>query len=214
MSKAKVHDLRVEVRRLRTILWVFRSESRNADFLRKLDRDLRKLNHYLGKVREVDVAIDDSKSFNFNTRHLKRMRDKRRQALKKYLERRKGKLLRHLEASADCRLTTRSMQDGVGKLIGELSSMRNGCSTKAKMHKLRIRIKRARYLMEAFDEDTGSLRELQSLLGRVHDLELLRDLAGGNSKLDHDLVVYRAKANSMSRSAFRPTVTKLGNLLN
>jgi CHAD domain-containing protein len=54
-TKSSVHDLRVAIRRARSVLWIARYDQK-IHGLKKINRRLRKLNRKLGRVRELDVA--------------------------------------------------------------------------------------------------------------------------------------------------------------
>jgi len=189
-----VHDLRVALRRCRTMAEAL-SEVNPGTGWRKLKKSSRGLFHALGVLRDTQVEKEwvrklgapDDPIRRYMLRVLSLEERKHRQAAEQALNkfdrkewRRLSKKLSHkaqffpLESVVFQRLALA----GLNELVELYQRARKGRSRVA-WHRLRIGLKRFRYIVENFlpqryevwGED---LRHLQDLLGDVHDLDVLR----------------------------------------
>jgi CHAD domain-containing protein len=189
-----VHDLRVALRRTRTIAEAS-SEVNPAPGWRKLKRSTRDLFHDLGDLRDTQVQHALVKSLAPARDPLRclmvtafsRAEKKQRRAAERALENfdRKDwkKLTKKLSAKARYfplnsvvyqRLALAQL-DAAMKLLQEARRRRSA----AAWHRLRIGIKSFRYLVENFlpqryDAWEDDLKQMQDLLGDIHDLDVLR----------------------------------------
>ena len=193
-SADAVHDLRVALRRCRTMAEAL-SEVNPGTGWRKLKKSSRGLFHALGVLRDTQVekewvrklgAPDDPiRRYMLRVLSLeeRKHREAAEQALNKFDRkewRRLSKKLSHkaqffpLESVVFQRLALTSLNEAVNLY----QRARKGHSRVA-WHRLRIGLKRFRYIVENFlpqryEAWGDDLRQSQDLLGDVHDLDVLR----------------------------------------
>jgi len=193
-SADAVHDLRVALRRCRTMAEAL-SEVNPGTGWRKLKKSSRGLFHALGVLRDTQVEREWVRKLGAPDdpirRHMLRVlsleerkhREAAEQALNKSDRkewRRLSKKLSHkaqffpLESVVFQRLALISLNE----VINLYQRARKGRSRVA-WHRLRIGLKRFRYIVENFlpqryEAWGDDLRQLQDLLGDVHDLDVLR----------------------------------------
>jgi len=193
-SADAVHDLRVALRRCRTMAEAL-SEVNPGTGWRKLKKSSRGLFHALGVLRDTQVEREWVRKLGAPDdpirRHMLRVlsleerkhREAAEQALNKSDRkewRRLSKKLSHkaqffpLESVVFQRLALTSLNE----VINLYQRARKGRSRVA-WHRLRIGLKRFRYIVENFlpqryEAWGDDLRQLQDLLGDVHDLDVLR----------------------------------------
>jgi CHAD domain-containing protein len=189
-----VHDLRVALRRCRTMAEAL-SEVNPGPGWRKLKKGSRSLFHRLGVLRDTQVEKEwvkklgapDDPIRKYMLRVLSLEERKHRNAAEQALDRfdrkdwrRWSKKLAHkaqffpLESVVFQRLALASLNESV-----ELYKRARKGRSRVAWHRLRIGLKRFRYIVEnflpqryeAWGED---LRHFQDLLGDVHDLDVLR----------------------------------------
>lgn len=175
-SPKAVHELRVCIRKIRSMIWLLKQDQKLST-PSSLLRDLRALGHTLGRIREIDVAKLVRKQHGIG---LRSYRWKRRHAERSLLHRHDdifhARLLSALDR-LDARVTRIPMID-TGKSAGKLREIASGWGRFDKLkdrglHKLRVEIKRVRYAVAALERDDRSLKALQAMLGQIHDLELI-----------------------------------------
>jgi len=199
-----VHQMRIATRRLRAALRVFRALL-PTDAVARFGRELRWLAGVLGDVRDADVydqhfsahvATLPEKDVRALTSFQQRMRVVRQAARVRLLEalggRRYQRLIADLEHFTRAGPTSgmrrrfggltvgygadRCIREAIVKMLKRGRRIHAG-STKEQIHKLRIRGKRLRYLMEFFSElycdelrrPLGACKRLQDVLGEYHD---------------------------------------------
>jgi CHAD domain-containing protein len=189
-----VHDLRVALRRCRTMAEAL-SEVNPGSGWRKMKKASRGLFHTLGVLRDTQVEKEwvrklgapDDPIRRYMLRALSLEERKHREAAEQALGRfdrkewrRWSKKLAHkaqffpLESVVFQRLALASLNESV-----ELYQRARKGRSRVAWHRLRIGLKRFRYIVEnflpqryeAWGED---LRHMQDLLGDVHDLDVLR----------------------------------------
>jgi|SRR5580700_2408599 CHAD domain-containing protein len=189
-----VHDLRVALRKCRTMADAL-TDTNPSPGWNKLKRSSKKVFHTLGELRDIQVEQEWVKKLLPNTTEartqlLKRLRvleSGRLQEGQKELDRfdRKEwrKLSRKLRTKADMfpvgsvvfqRLALMKLNDAV-ELYRQARKRKSGVA----WHRVRIAIKRFRYIVENFlpqhyDAWARDLKETQDLLGEMHDLDVLR----------------------------------------
>jgi CHAD domain-containing protein len=193
-SPDAVHDLRVAIRRCRTIADAL-SEVNPAPGWRKIKKSTRRLFHTLGVLRDTQVERDWVKKLGAPgdpvRRHLLRIlthqEKKHRAAAARALDRfdRKDwrKWSRKLPSKAEffpleSVVFQRLALESLNVAVDLYHKARKGRSRIA-WHRLRIGIKRFRYLVENFLPKRyqawgDDLKRMQDLLGEVHDLDVLR----------------------------------------
>jgi len=168
-----LHQLRVGIRRLRTVFRVFG--------LRPLDRRLRKLALPLGEARDWDVFVA----------RFGRGRAQRRAA---HTRCRRALASAEFKAFFAQRLETRTREASLTQFADEaLERLRRKALKRARKmdwrdetrrHRLRIAVRRLRYACEFFSDDAEDLAHLQDLLGELNDIAVARRLGGPESVLE------------------------------
>ncbi len=193
-SAADVHDLRVALRRCRTMADAL-TDTNPTPGWNKLKRNSKKVFHTLGELRDIQVEQDWIKKLlpgptDAKTQLLKQLQileSVRLQAARRELDHfdRKEwrKLSRKLRPKADMfpvgsvvfqRLALMKLNDAVA-LYYQARKRKSGVA----WHRVRIAIKRFRYIVENFlpqhyEAWARDLKETQDLLGEIHDLDVLR----------------------------------------
>jgi len=193
-SAADVHDLRVALRRCRTMADAL-TDTNPSPGWNKLKRSSKKVFHTLGELRDVQVEQEWFKKLlsgatDARTQLLKRLRvlenERLREAQKEldHFDRKEWrKLSRKLRSKADMfpvgsvvfqRQALMKLNDAV-TLYHQARKRKSGVA----WHRVRIAIKRFRYIVENFlpqhyEAWARDLKETQDLLGEIHDLDVLR----------------------------------------
>jgi CHAD domain-containing protein len=204
-SADPLHDVRVAIRRLRSLLRVFRRHL-PRDTLQPIQRDLKKLNRALGPARDLDVWLEFLQSDRVQSalagnrlwppflQHQMRVRRLEQPAVKRHLRSarlvstrvRLGRLLRtelpvRLQrgpAAPAERLAAKHMRRALDRAL-KRGKLRHADSP-AKLHKLRILLRKVRYLGEFFGPLLGRplgkltkrIHQAEQALGRIHDTEM------------------------------------------
>ncbi|MGB9066999.1 MAG: CHAD domain-containing protein [Candidatus Acidiferrales bacterium] len=200
-----VHDLRVALRRCRTIAEAS-SEVNPSPGWRKLKRATREVFHDLGDLRDTQVQHALVKTLGAASdpvrRHLlrvlSRQEEKQRQASEKALDkfdRKEWKKLTRKLASKSRFFPLNSVvyqRLALSRLQAATEMLQNARRRPSSVawHRLRIGIKSFRYLVENFlpqryEAWSDDLKQMQDLLGEVHDLDVLRQqIRRTSAKLD------------------------------
>lgn len=199
-TKKNIHDLRVTVRRIRAALWLTEKGSPHIPY-GKLPTSLRELGHVLGKLRELDVAIQDATFYRLKTKKLKSQRRTEKQKLLSKIESKHYmKILCNLETAVKKLRQKPELDLKVGLLrLREriIPWMRKKKINDNELHDLRIIVKKIRYVLESVERPIYPLRKLQTPLGRGHDLEILQELSGKSKKIQTDSSAYYQKARKI-----------------
>jgi CHAD domain-containing protein len=189
-----VHDLRVAIRRCRTMADVL-SEVNPSSGWRKLKKTSRDMFHKLGLLRDVQVECDWVKKLapardpirrallqHLGTRE-KQFRKASREALHQFDRKEWKKWQRKLPEKArffplESVVYQRLALARLHEVVQLYQAARRGRSRIA-WHRLRIGLKRFRYTVENFLPQRSEvwiedLKRLQDLLGEAHDLDVLR----------------------------------------
>jgi CHAD domain-containing protein len=203
-QRRAIHQARVASRRLREALPVAPG-SRHSRRRDNVLRDVRRIGRALGPVRELDVALkefeDDDRRAGFDVEavaalmaHLSALRAERMHELAHKLQRVD---LAQVEADANAlaRSSERSkasawqgrlatfMRKRAVRLVSELRAAGTLYALEP-IHNVRIAGKKLRYTLELariaglqVSRELASLKRMQKLLGRLHDLQALQHLA-------------------------------------
>jgi CHAD domain-containing protein len=188
-KRSLVHQLRVATRRIQALLWLCQHCDPPRRF-KKLEMRLRKLFKVLGPVREIDVAIQDSSKYHAPTNHLQDQRRRKVKAMQRQLDDRKRRKLTHQLNQVGRVLraqSTLNLHTALEQLRSELSRGEARRHLNAdQLHRLRLTVKKARYVMEALGEPVAPLTDIQKMLGKAHDLEILAGYIGRSKRLKKD----------------------------
>ncbi len=192
---AALHDLRVAIRRLRTILRSFRKPLARTTAARR-ERALRRFSRRLGRARDLDVWIAFLESHPAWADLLAAARRERERERRRVARMMMGREYARLKAGLDRlvhgeltpeRLDPELPAAGLAarallKQLGRMDKRRAACRrpTPARIHALRIAGRRARYLAEfsatCLDFPASAiiarLRRLQDILGEIHDMDV------------------------------------------
>jgi CHAD domain-containing protein len=212
-SEERIHRFHSELRRLRVESRVWRSglSPAQVELLTGLDRRLAELARRVGEVRDADVHLnllgkvgrpdEPDRTRRHREELYRRLQDDARigrELLRAYLRAEieagvfaelRGTLAR--EGSNERRpLSTGRVRDEVARVSERLERATRRAARRPSVkraHRLRILLRRARYLLEFLATVPGAdpprypgrLVRLQRTLGRVHDLDLLEDWVDG-----------------------------------
>lgn len=204
-TKEDIHQLRIHIRKLRAILWLTKHSKMPLKF-KSLSTQLRNLGHVLGTVRELDVAAKDSKIFHLKSNHIAQKQKRVRKRLhndfgekqRKILFAQLNKAIRRISKIKYADLTP-ALRHLESKIKAEKSKR---LKTDRDYHKLRITVKKTRYILEALHRPTTPLRRLQKTLGKAHDLKVLGNLSGQSPKLEHA----KSKIYRKAEKIIKPTL--------
>lgn len=203
-DQTSVHQARVASRRLRGALPML-GASADADALDRVDRRVRRITRALGPVRELDVALLLLVEFEergvASADAIGRVREaviaerleRRRDMLDEITPSRLEKLRKRLVDVTAPELHRGSAANAVAEAVAQSGrrarhlraaiGRAGGIYLPERLHRVRIEAKKLRYALEIQRELTRSrsrlhlnrLKTQQSLLGRMHDLEILID---------------------------------------
>lgn len=199
MDTESVHDMRVATRRLRAALQVFRG----LGGLRKLEREVKRLQDALGGVRDLhvqDAWLDEaSRKVKKDRAGLTALRNARRSGLReketrlhaeleRWVDRTVPRLLRKLEGlDGKRRFGGRRVRDSLRQRLRRVEKRMDtyaDAPDAASAHALRKELKKLRYELEifqpAFRRTLDALLEvlvpLQDALGELHDADVRLEL--------------------------------------
>jgi CHAD domain-containing protein len=191
-----VHDLRVALRRCRTIAEAS-SEVNPASGWRKLKRTTRDLFHDLGELRDTQVQHEQVKKIGpagdplrkhllrVLSRQGERQRQSSEKALHKFDRKEWKKLTRKLASKSRFFPLNSVVYQRLAlarlKTAMEMFQQARRRPSSVAWHRLRIAIKSFRYVVENFlpqryEVWSDDLKQMQDSLGDVHDLDVLRQL--------------------------------------
>lgn len=169
-GKRSVHDLRVSARKLRSLQELFDLPSM---------RGLKKVVQASGELRDLDVGLEHSREFSLNPTELadqrrelsRRLRARIRKKDRAAVRRELGRAEKHLKKRLESELEFSVFLANLRLLLSHRLTPKNG-------HRVRIELKRVRYLLEALRLPVAHLTCLQEFLGDWHDLQVLEQKYG------------------------------------
>jgi CHAD domain-containing protein len=210
-----VHDLRVLTRKLRADLWLVPTSARSRA-IRRARHDLQRLAAVLGRQRECDVALEDAVGFGRDRNVIeRRLGEARQQVIRCLRPKKRTRYIKHLQhATRDVSsLDTHVVLSQVRHLQDRLQrAMNHPPTTNRARHRLRINVKKARYMLEATRRPVTSLVKLQDHLGRWHDLMVLSSVAGRTSRVTRARIREWMIARRLVRPALRQAIHSLSDL--
>lgn len=214
-GETEVHRLRILTRRWRVVLRTLRP-MHGAKPAKRAARRLRRLGRALGERRAWDVALADMRDLHLNPGAHEPGRDAATRALARALKRLDLDALREELKAAEklahavppVVLAARA-EELRAPLVAALSRRARHAGAR---HALRIRVKKARYLLEACGIAAPAARRLQALLGREHDLHALQAMAGASHRVRALEAQARADTDRALRPALRETIGLLVSL--
>lgn len=175
-SEKTVHKLRVASRRINSL---------NEIINREKNGELSKLAKKLGKLRDLDVGMENAHRFNLDTDELKADRNKRRKQLVSFSRKKNRKKL-SLELDDTEKSLKKKLSDLdqiVDDFFLDLADRFTEELDEDHLHKFRVALKKARYFLEALGAQVESLSEIQENLGQIHDLDVLMDKFGATDEI-------------------------------
>lgn len=201
LKKKKVHELRVTLHRIRSLLELSSIKTQN----------LKKLDKALGKVRDLDVAIGNAKDYGIDSHELKIKRKQKSKAARRLLQDKKKKIIKDLkliphkfENKVNLKQTSANLKEAITQYDHQLKD--------EELHQVRISLKKVRYLLEAVGKPVDPLRKIQDQLGEVHDLQVLSEYFDNNPHLKNDKKIKSLTARKAVKSAFTLATQQLNQL--
>lgn len=201
LKKNKVHDLRITLHRIRSLLELSSIETQR----------LKKLDKALGKVRDLDVAIGNAKKYGLDCSDLKKKRRKDSKVAIELLSGKKKKVFKDLdetskkfEKKVDLKSTAVKLKDSLKSFDHQLKD--------EELHKVRIGLKKVRYLLESAGKPVDRLKKIQDKLGEVHDLQVLSEYYKKNPHLKNDQKIKSLTAKRTVRPIFKSASKQLSQL--
>ena len=172
-----VHDLRVVTRRLRSAIWILKQGSKiNVD--PRLKQELQRWTRVLGKRRQIDTLLRNSSQFHLQVAALKKKQQIANQELVCTLTpKSREQIITHLKSICHALKSGKKIhQKPVLQKAYErfFPLVDNWSLNNRALHQVRVSSKKMRYILEFFDLPAKPLQHLQSYLGKVHDLQVLK----------------------------------------
>lgn len=184
-----LHDFRVALRKLRTILPHLLSSCSDSQ-QEKLSKRVRKIARLSGKIRDTEVQQQLLASYGLSLPFHEAFHQAQKRALLEMLD---SSLLEELQRSVEASLyhcasldPARMEAKRYGSLVKAVHAVRSARDIKA-MHRVRKSVKALRYLRElAQIEQDPQLVALQDCLGSWHDMLMVQDQLQSQKKLSLD----------------------------
>jgi len=211
-SVDRVHKTRTTVRRLLAALYLAKHSQKSHSFS-KLRKNLRKLFKAFSDRRDLDVAMEKSKSFHQTIPDCDRKLSKINKKLERTLKSiRLKKLLKHAGITVD-RIKKHPRLDldaGFAALEAKVKPwITRHAVTDSERHQLRLKSKRLRDSLELVDSRQQSLIELQKHLGEARDLMLFQKLAAHPHPIEKKKILEIKMADKLSSTALKRSLSVL-----
>lgn len=197
-SKENVHKSRVALRRWFSVWSLLQEEGWNsAEFDRNQIRPLKSLLKSMGRLRDLDVAIEKAKSLQCTKELIKRLKLKRKKredeltamlsdlspleitdAIGVYL-RKRAEIMDKASRSTPYEVLDEHLREQEQKV----SKLARKAADPESLHKTRLAIKKWRYLLtECMGLTNFDLVKAQTVLGDMHDLDRLEEILKKNKE--------------------------------
>jgi CHAD domain-containing protein len=202
-DRETVHDLRVTSRRLRELL-DYLSASLPEDWLNRTQRQAAKITKELGDLRETEVNFRILREWHREKKnhaaaielmiqnHREIMSARKREARERISHKKLDRFEKILHQVKGSRKLTSLPSQNLNNRTAEFLSFDWARSVDdASLHELRIQAKKLRYTLEIYNTlqssknfvfPLESIRELQEVLGQIHDLCVLETAVGEEQK--------------------------------
>jgi CHAD domain-containing protein len=214
-TEKRVHDARVALRRWFSVWGALGDDGRiSKKFQRRVVKRLRKILKCLGRLRDWDVNLSLGTTLGLRQSILddwmRQQKSVRRDVLKEIKRLDPDKLVSRLErhlakqSKAPRSKSTESAFDtldiAVTKQEAQVKKLEENATTPEDLHRLRLGIKRWRYLMsEFFTLANLELTEAQRLLGEMHDYQRLETMTSEIAAPEAREKLIAAQASLMER---------------
>jgi CHAD domain-containing protein len=204
VSATRVHRARVTLRRWSSLWNVLRKDGWETDkYNKRIGERLRELQKLLGELRDLDVNIEQGERLGCSQQQLERWSKKRPKLqkkletfvkqqdlssilseLRKYLVKRPAKIRAKLAKAKAEQSAFNHLELYLLKQESIVREQAEQARTPDEFHRLRLGIKKWRYLLTEFFGVTNlELVRAQQILGQMHDLDRLTpDLSEGKSE--------------------------------
>lgn len=201
LKKGQVHDLRISLHRIRSLLELSSIETKG----------LKKLDKALGKVRDLDVAIGNAKKYGLEYSELKKKRKKdSKEAIHMLLDKKK-KVFKDLKVTTKKFKKKLDLKSTAGKLKALLKAFDHQLKDE-ELHEVRIGLKKVRYLLESAGKPVDKLKKIQDQLGEVHDLQVLSEYFDKNPHLKNDRRIKSLTAKKTVKPVVKLATQQLSQL--
>ena len=175
-SEKSVHKLRVASRRINSL---------NEIINREKNGELTKLVKKLGKLRDLDVGLENARKFGLDTDELEADRSKRKKQLINFSRKKNRKKLSFelVDTEKSLKKELNNLDQIVDDFFLDLADRFTEELDEDHLHKFRVALKKARYFLEALGAQVESLSEIQETLGQIHDLDVLMDKFGATDEI-------------------------------
>jgi CHAD domain-containing protein len=207
-----LHQLRIATRRLRAVVWISR-HSKTGPRLGRLKKELRALGHTLGERRTLDVLQREANRYRYPKRKQSRSEAKIEENLRRSLSPSKRNRL-HVLAGQACsklrRVKSSELLSIAAEMIAKVEELKRAKPHGSHAwHLVRIEVKKLRYAFEILGLDCKCLKEIQDLLGKAHDLEVMMEHFGKQRRALQDAKKARIKAQRKLPGALAYAETQL-----
>jgi CHAD domain-containing protein len=204
-DEASIHDLRVAIRRFSQSLTLFK-DLYGAKERKKIRARLKRLMELTSEVRDCDVAAELLKKSELAGAAAleERLADRRKDTVKLLLPALRGWPARHTTARWRAALTPNGgrhiplderVRERLPRIAKKFLKAAEGASSTAELHHARIQGKKLRYSLEivqaaydgALDDTVERVKNVQTLLGKAHDADAVRQLVrdlGGDDEVE------------------------------
>jgi CHAD domain-containing protein len=233
-----IHDARVATRRLRAALPLAWAESPNTEWASSFET-IRQMGKQLGRVREVDVALDALPSLEARVPPAAAAIAELRRELTQRQAKRRRRLIKNVERLSLDRLSTVRLVPGrrlslardrrwhavERAIVDHAESLRqavidaSGVYFPNRVHRVRVETKKLRYVLELVVRAESSallkrLRRAQEILGELHDHQMLALAVGAASDLNGaDRRLLEASAHARCDELFQDYLRRRPQLL-
>jgi CHAD domain-containing protein len=158
---------------------------------RKIDLEIDGKQHdYKERKEQNDLLCEAlnkyAKEFGIECKDLKCERKKLRKKVRKFFTKNRQKIIDRIMHHAQAKLVEKNeteLNEVVESYKNEMIKWKNIPIGRENFHEFRIALKKARYILEAQGEKVKDIVKLQTLLGDIHDLEVLTAKKGTTPRI-------------------------------